>query len=252
MPDSPSANVSRLSDEQAAVEAQASRACAKNAMGGFMLVFSIVQQKGGVGKTTLAISIAAELRARGKKVVLVDADPQASAVAWSSPRKLGFEVRAEVTGGQTTSQWLRNVLKQQADIVVVDTPAGLGPAFRAAVDIADLIIVPCGPSSLDLNAARQTLSQITSALRGDARSQARVVTIPTRVDMQHPEGQQIAEELSSLGEIVGPPLSHDVYYVRAFTQGVAVTTAAPASPAAGEIRAVTDFLLRQLSDRNAA
>lgn len=214
-----------------------------------MFVFSIVQQKGGVGKTTLAIHIAAELRARGKKVVVVDADPQASALAWASPRKLGYEVRAELVAGQTVSQWLRNVLKQQADFTIVDTPAGLGPVFRAAVDIADLVLVPCGPSSLDLNAARQTLSEVSATLRSDARSLARVITIPTRVDIQQPEGQQLTEELSSLGESVAPPLSQDVYYVRAFAQGVAVTTAAPASPAAGEIRAVTDYLLRRLGER---
>lgn len=214
-----------------------------------MFVFSIVQQKGGVGKTTLAIHIAAELRARGKKVLVVDADPQASALAWASPRKLGYEVRGELVKDQNVSHWLRNVLKQQADFTIVDTPAGLGPVFRAAVDIADLVIVPCGPSSLDLNAARLTLSEVGTALRSDARSLARVVTVPTRVDVQQPEGQQLAEELSSLGESVAPPLSQDVYYVRAFAQGVAVTTAAPASPAAGEVRAVTDYLLRRLAER---
>jgi chromosome partitioning protein len=214
-----------------------------------MFVFSIVQQKGGVGKTTLAIHIAAELRARGKKVLVVDADPQASALAWASPRKLGYEVRGELVKDQNVSHWLRNVLKRQADFTIVDTPAGLGPVFRAAVDIADLVIVPCGPSSLDLNAARLTLSEVGSALRSDARSLARVVTVPTRVDVQQPEGQQLAEELSSLGESVAPPLSQDVYYVRAFAQGVAVTTAAPASPAAGEIRAVTDYLLGRLAEQ---
>ncbi|GEP01792.1 ParA family protein [Methylobacterium haplocladii] len=211
-----------------------------------MIVLSIVQQKGGVGKTTLAINIAAELRARGKKVVVVDADPQASAVAWAGPQKLNFDVRPELVGSQTVAQWLRNVLKQQADVAIVDTPAGIGTVFRAALDVADLIIVPCGPSSLDLNAARQTLSQISSALRSDARSLAKVITVPTRVDLQQPEGQQIAEELNSLGEAVGPPLSHDVYYVRAFAQGVAVVDAAPASPAAVEVRALTDFLLSRL------
>lgn len=215
-----------------------------------MFVFSIVQQKGGVGKTTLAIHVAAELRARGKKVLVVDADPQASAVAWASPRKLGYEVRGELVKDHNVSHWLRNVLKQQADFTIVDTPAGLGPVFRAAVDIADLVIVPCGPSSLDLNAARLTLSEVGAALRSDARSLARVVTVPTRVDVQQPEGQQLADELSSLGESVAPPLSQDVYYVRAFAQGVAVTTAAPASPAAEEIRAVTDYLLRRLAERN--
>ena len=212
-----------------------------------MIVLSIVQQKGGVGKTTLAINIAGEFRARGNKVIVIDADPQASSVAWAAPRKLNFEVRADLLASQSVSQWMRNVLKLPADIVIIDTPAGIGTVFRAAIDAADLIIVPCGPSSLDLNAARHTLSQIGSTLRNDTRSLAKVVTIPTRIDVQHPEGQQITEELGSLGEAVGPALSQDVYYVRSFTQGVAVVTAAPASPAAAEVRAVVDFLLQRLN-----
>jgi chromosome partitioning protein len=210
-----------------------------------MFVVSVVQQKGGVGKTTLAINLAGELRQRKMKVVIIDADPQASATAWSSPRKLGFDVRAELISGGTVSQWLRNVLKQQSDVTVVDTPAGLGPVFRAAVDVADLILIPCGPSSLDLNSARTTLTAVVDQLKKDSRSHAKVVLVPTRVERETPEGQQIADELGALGEPVSPPLSHDVYFVRAFTQGVTVTTAAPASNAAGEIRAVAEFVLAQ-------
>ncbi|MFE1600582.1 AAA family ATPase [Methylobacterium sp. ID0610] len=211
-----------------------------------MLVVSIVQQKGGVGKTTLAINLAGELRQRKMKVMIIDADPQASATAWSSPRKLGFDVRPELVSSGTVSQWLRNVLKQQADVLIIDTPAGLGPVFRAAVDVADLILIPCGPSSLDLNSARTTLGAVANQLRNDSRSHARVALVPTRVDRETPEGQQITDELDALGEPVGPALSHDVYFVRAFTQGVTVTTAAPASNAAGEIRAVAEFVLAQL------
>ena len=211
-----------------------------------MHVISIVQQKGGVGKTTLAINLAGELKRRGKTVIVVDADPQASATAWAIPKKLGFEVKPELLSNGTIAQWLRNVLKQQADIIIIDTSAGLGSVFRAAVDVADLVLIPCGPSSLDLNAARTTLSQVTAALRNDTRSRARMIAVPTRVDMETPEGQQIADELGALGELVSPSLSHDVYFVRAFTQGVSVATGAPASPAAQEIKVLTNFVMNAL------
>jgi len=216
-----------------------------------MQIVSVVQQKGGVGKTTLAINLAGELRRRGLQVTVVDADPQASALAWAAPRKLGFAVKQELLSNGTVSQWLRNVLKQPSDIVVIDTPAGLGNVFRAAVDIADVILIPCGPSSLDINAARNTLSNVSSMLRADARSDARVLMVPTRVDVQTPEGQQITDELGALGEPVSLALSHDIYFVRAFTQGVSVSTGAPASKAAGEMQVLTDLVLRLLGKSGA-
>jgi chromosome partitioning protein len=216
-----------------------------------MQVISIVQQKGGVGKTTLAINLAGAMRQRGLSVVVVDADPQGSASAWAIPRKLGFEVRPELLSSGTLSQWLRNILKQRADVILIDTPAGLSSVSRAAVDVADLVIIPCGPSSLDINAARTTLMNVVTALRGDQRSRAQIVIVPTRVDLQTPEGQQIADELSGLGESVGPALSHDVYFVRAFTQGVTVTTAAPDSGAAREMSLLTDFLLEAIAGKDA-
>ncbi|MCJ2043482.1 ParA family protein [Methylobacterium sp. J-078] len=211
-----------------------------------MIVISVVQQKGGVGKTTLTVNLAGELKSRGSRVVVIDADPQGSAVAWSAPRKLGFEVLPQILDTGKLAPWIRSVLKQSADYVIIDTPSGLGPVFDAAIDISDLIIVPCGPSSLDLNAARVTFTRIADALRKDPGLKVRVVTVPTRVEAQTPEGQHIASELEGFGEVVGPPLSHDPYFVRAFTQGVSVRTAAPASNAAGEIRGLTDFLLERL------
>lgn len=211
-----------------------------------MQVISIVQQKGGVGKTTLAINLAGELKQRGKSVAVVDADPQGSAAAWAIPKKLGFEVKPELLSNGTISQWLRNILKQPAEFILIDTPAGLGSVFRAAVDVADLILVPCGPSSLDINAARNTIAHVISALRNDTRSRARIVLVPTRVDLRTPEGEQIVDELSALGEFVSPAFSHDVYFVRAFTQGVCVTAAAPDSPAARETRELSDFVLQTL------
>ncbi|MFC6791484.1 AAA family ATPase [Methylobacterium komagatae] len=216
-----------------------------------MQVISIVQQKGGVGKTTLAINLAGAMKQRGMTPVVVDADPQGSASAWAIPRKLGFEVRPELLSSGTLSQWLRNILKQRADVILIDTPAGLSSVSRAAVDVADLVIIPCGPSSLDINAARTTLMNVVTALRSDSRSKAQIVIVPTRVDIQTPEGQQITDELSGLGESVSPALSHDVYFVRAFTQGVTVTSAAPESGAANEIRAVADFVLSSIASKDA-
>src|SRR3712207_5801218 len=123
-----------------------------------MMRIAIVQGKGGSGKTTLAVNIAGELAARGADVQLFDLDPQGSAQAWAEPGNLEFPVLsiknpAEAAPGDA----LRAIMSVQAEFLVVDTPAGAGSLMSAALAAADLAVIPCSPSGLDLDATQKTL-----------------------------------------------------------------------------------------------
>ena len=218
-----------------------------------MIVIAVVQGKGGVGKTTLAINLAGEIVSFGRSVNVVDADPQASATQWAEPRRLHFSVRQHQIGLRNTLIWVRDVLKSGTDFTIIDTPSGFGPAFETAVLISDLAVIPCGPSSLDLNAAAKTVAKVRDVRRVDnGTSRCKIALIPTRVDLATEEGEQIRDELAELGEPVGPSLSYDIEFVRAFTTGQAVSSLPANASAAQDIKRVSHFLLRQVLPRATA
>jgi virC1 protein len=106
--------------------------------------------KGGVGKTTASIMLAAAVEKRGIPVVVYDADPQASASRWAEVAiarddPLGFEVK------RVNAQFLRNLSSDSAGWHIIDTPPGSAAEIQAAIDIADLVIVPTHPSPMDLD-----------------------------------------------------------------------------------------------------
>lgn len=211
-----------------------------------MHIIAIAQRKGGVGKTTLAVNLAGELVRRGRSVTLVDADPQASAFDWALPRRLGFVVRNDVPTVAGGVAWVKGIYKSGTDFAIVDSPADLGSVFKLCVEVADLLLLPCGPSSLDLNATKQTVVRAAEIARPLTDGQPPTLLVPTKVDMSVLEGQQIAPELAELGHEVAPHISFDISYVRAFTVGQTISAYAPGSSADLEMRALAEAALRTL------
>ena len=115
-----------------------------------MTVIAVCNQKGGSGKTTMAINLAGAFAAEAKGVLLLDLDPQGSALDWGSinPATMPpFEV-AEIDRPQLLRQ--ARALRREYDVIVIDCPAKFADSSSAAIRVADFVLVPVQPSPFDV------------------------------------------------------------------------------------------------------
>ena len=129
------------------------------------MIIALLNQKGGVGKTTLATHLAGELTRNGRSVVLVDADPQGSALDWSQrrkeatlPRLFGVMGLPRETLHQEAPDLARNV-----DYVIIDGAPRVTALARSALLAADLVLIPVQPSAYDIWATAEMLVLIREA-----------------------------------------------------------------------------------------
>jgi chromosome partitioning protein len=202
---------------------------------------AVTQRKGGVGKTTIAVSIAAEFSKRGDDVVLLDADPLRSACQWAALGGLHFPVQ-EITfsARRPVADWAAAVRRVHNDIVVIDTPPS-DDSLAASIALADVAVIPVLPSGLDLEATNRTL-EIVGAVRARRADNVQVVLVPNRVDRRTLEGRQLVEEMEEYGEIIAPAIGNRTAFVRAFSMGNSVGEFDPHGQGTREIRDLCDIV----------
>jgi len=128
------------------------------------VIISVLNQKGGVGKTTLSTNIAGALAVKGEKVLLVDADPQRSALDWGAKREtpLPFTLM-----GLPTAKLHRDIppmIGNPYSVAVIDGPGKITDVPRSAIMASDLVIIPVQPSPYDVWATEELINILKEAM----------------------------------------------------------------------------------------
>lgn len=213
------------------------------------MVIALAGQKGGSGKTTTAICLASEWHARGRRVLLVDADPQGTSRTWADvAAEAGRTCPAVVSMGPGLHRPDQlPALAQAFEYTVIDCPPRHGDIQRAALMVADLVIVPCGPSSVDAWALGGTIDLIEEARV--VRPQVRVSLLITRKVARTSLGSGARDILAaSKLPVLDTELGYRVAFQEAPAAGMGVTTYAPGTPAAAEAQGLVDEVERLLAE----
>ncbi len=204
------------------------------------MIYSVLNQKGGVGKTTLSIHLAADLSRRKRRVLLIDGDPQGSSLAWSEFRKEPtFSV---VSMPKTTLNQEIKMIASDYDDVVIDGPPRVTKLTASIILSSDVVVIPTQPSPLDVWVAAETVDMVREAqIR---RPNLKCAIVINRRIANTSIGNKVRD---SLGELNVPVLKTDIGQRIAFSNSIArgqTVLDQPNSKAAKEVQKFVNELRR--------
>ena len=208
---------------------------------GVMLIVGIISQKGGAGKTTLALNLAVASELAGRPAIVLDTDPQGSARVWARLRGSSTPLVVGASSGDLPAM-LARAREAGAVLALIDTPPHAGGPARAAAQAADVAIVPCRPSILDLEAAS---ASFRLAREAGTPAAGLVWGAPSRSTLG---GQAVAALRGAGVQLLGGEVIQRAAYAHAITVGKGVQEYAPGSPAAREIEDLHRLLVEHLAD----
>lgn len=213
-----------------------------------MAVIAIAGRKGGVGKSTVAGNLAGEFVSMGYSVALLDADPQHSLAAWAAQGDgvLKHCVRVIKGGAPSELKATTREAQETKEIVIIDTPPGMPETTAQALLLADLALLPCGPSPLDLFALKDALELALEARAARRSKKPRIRFVPSRVIASTNLGKSLSDSLAAMGRKVLPGISQRVALAQAVAEGLTISEFAPGSPSHDEFHKLAKAVKRIL------
>jgi chromosome partitioning protein len=204
-----------------------------------MATFSMVMQKGGSGKSTLATQLAVYAQQQGERPVIVDLDPQRSAVAWSDLRQ-GRSPEAVPSLPSRLGEVIQQAKQTfNKTLILVDTAPHTDSGALEAIELADVILCPTRASAFDLRSIRETVGLI-----GSVGKLGKAIVVINGVTPGKGAGSEYKDAVNAMREfgvrICANYICHRKAFVTAIGRGAGVTEIASKDPAAAEIRALWD------------
>ncbi len=215
-------------------------------MNNVKVIIAALNQKGGVGKTSTAVHLGTtiqELRPE-LKVVIADCDPQGSASRWLRANLSGIKCHkvAEDKEGRTLKAEL-NAL--DADIIILDLPPQVEALSLRAAIYANLILIPIGPSLLDIDASKIPIDVAKEAVEQNPFK--KVMLVPVRVRQNTASGRELRDVLLTKGiKVSETVIQMRTAYSDAATAGLGVNRYAPQSPAYFEMESLANEVLEEV------
>lgn len=206
------------------------------------MIYAFLNQKGGVGKTTLSLHVAGALARSKNRVLLVDADPQQSAMKWSAVRTgpVSFSVI-----GMAKATLHKEIASLGADYdhVVIDGPPRVTELARSIILSADVVVIPVQPSPFDVWAAAETADLVKEARLYKENLKA-VIAINRKI-VNTAIGRDVREALASLElPILAADVSQRVGFAEAVASGQTVLDTDPDGLAAREVISLVRELVK--------
>ena len=199
-----------------------------------MKTIAIISQKGGAGKTTLALHLAVAAEQAGRPAAIIDLDPQASATGWGDHRGQDKPAVASAQAARL-DQVLGAARKAGAALAQIDTAPHSENTALAAARAADLILIPCRPAILDLRAINSTIDL------------AKLAGKPAVVVLNSvPPRGSLGEDADAAIEVCPVRIGQRAVFIHALTEGLTALEHEPEGKGAREIRQLYKWTCRQV------